>query len=541
MKFGPFAPAQVEGGILAHSLRLPDGALLRKGIRLGPEEVARLEAAGVETVTVALLEASDVPEDDAARKVARALAGPGTKARGARTGRCNLVATEAGIVTVDVATVRRVNEVHEAVTVSTLLPEAPVRPGELVATVKVIPYAVPGDVVDTCAAAACEAGAALRVEPFGRPRAVLVQTVGPGSSDAVVHRSEAVLRHRMEALGGSLTTMPTVPHAPEEIRRALGEALAVGPDLVLVLGASAVGDRHDVVPAAVRRAGGRVLRLGIPVDPGNLTLLAECGGTPVLGVPGCARSPRRNGFDWILERVVAGRSLEELDVPGLGIGGLLKETPQRPEPRRRPVEARKPRLRVAGVILAAGRSTRMGPVNKLLADVGGEPMVRRVTRTVLGVTAEPVVVVLGHEGAAVKEALEGLDVEFVENPDHGLGMATSVAAGIEAVSGRADGAMIVLGDMPWIGEGDLRALLAAFAPDEGRGICAPVVDRKRGNPIVWAARYFPDLRALEGDVGGRHLLSLYDDDVCEVAVGSEGVLRDVDTPEALDRAPSKET
>jgi len=406
-----------------------------------------------------------------------------------------------------------------------------------VATVKIIPFGVPRTVLDRCLGAAAD-GAALRVTPFRQTRAALIVTTLPGETESGHGRAPAILRRRVEALGGALESVADTTHTPEDVRRELERALATGADLVLILGSSAVGDRNDVVPAAVRAAGGEILRLGIPVDPGNLTLLARCDDIPVLGVPGCARSPRRNGFDWILERVLAGRSMQEMDLPGMGVGGLLKEPPQRPQPRRSRGgrSGRRGHSRVAAVILAAGRSTRMGAVNKLLAEVDGVPMVRRVVETVRSAALDPVTVVLGHEADRVRAALEGLPVDFVENLDHAAGMGTSVARGIAAVAGRAEGAMVVLGDMPWIGARDLEALLDAFAPEEGRGICAPVVDRKRGNPVLWAARYFPELQALEGDVGARHLLAEHEDDLVEVSVAGRGVLRDVDTPEALDAA-----
>jgi len=532
MRFGPLPPREAEGGILAHSVRLPDGTVLRKGRRIGASETEMLTGSGVPEIWVAMLDPDDVPEDEAAGRVAHALAGPGTETRTPGTGRCNVVATHAGLLTLDTGCIRGVNEIDEGVTVSTLHDAIPVQSGDLVATVKVIPFSTPAFVVDACLSAAARA-AALRVAPYRAATAALVSTTVPGTSERVLGRGEEALRQRIERLGGTLERAVRCPHDATSVASALEEAGSAGCDLLLVLGASAVGDRADVVPEAVRRADGRILRLGIPVDPGNLTLLAELGDVPVLGVPGCARSPRRNGFDWILERILAGRTLEELDVPGLGIGGLLKESPQRPSPRRARRAAR-PSPRVAGVVLAAGRSARMGNANKLLVEIDGAPMVRHVVETALAAPLEPVVVVLGHEADAVRRALTGLPVAFVENPDYRDGMSTSIARGIDAVSGACDGAMILLGDMPWISERDLTGLTDAFAPDEGRGICAPVADRKRGNPILWAARYFPELRALSGDVGARHILSMHDDDLCEVPVAGEGVLRDVDTPDALD-------
>jgi len=537
MKFGPLPPGKAHGGILAHALHLPDGSTLRKGRRLGASEVTLLERLGIAEVTVAVLEASDVSEDEAAWTVARAVAGPGTEPRPPGTGRSNVIATESGLLAVDVARIRAVNEIDESVTVSTLRPDAPVRPGTLVATVKVIPFAVPETVVDACASAASGSTSALGTEPFRSASVALVLTTVEGLSDALLRRGEAALLRRVERLGSVVSHVVRCPHDPDAVAGALHEALSAGCDLLLVLGASAVGDRTDVVPEGVHRAGGCVLRLGIPTDPGNLTLLAEVGDTAVIGVPGCGRSPRRNGFDWILERVLAGRTLQEMDVPGLGVGGLLKETSHRPQPRRARARDGVPSPRVAGVVLAAGRSARMGAANKLLQVLDGVPMVRRVAEIARRSRLNPLVVVLGHEAEAVRGALAGLPVTFVENPDYASGMSSSIACGIAAVAGATDGAMILLGDMPWVSVGDVNALLEAFEPEAGRGICAPVVDRRRGNPVVWAARYFPELRTLEGDVGARHLLTVHDDDVCEVPVAGNGVVRDVDTPEALASSP----
>lgn len=189
--------------------------------------------------------------------------------------------------------------------------------------------------------------------------------------------------------------------------------------------------------------------------------------------------------------------------------------------------------RVAGVVLAAGRSSRMGTTNKLLADIQGLPMVRRVAETALLAGLDPVVVVLGHDAGQVRSALEGLPVRLVENPAHAQGLSTSVGVGIGAVADGVDGAMILLGDMPWVSVADVRALMGAFSPAEGRSICIPVAGGRRGNPVLWSARHFVSLRALQGDVGARRLLAEHPHGVCEVIVPDDGVLRDIDTPEAL--------
>src|SRR5207247_3550875 len=164
-------------------------------------------------------------------------------------------------------------------------------------------------------------------------------------------------------------------------------AVAQGADIVFVHGASAIVDRRDVIPEAVVAAGGRVDHFGMPVDPGNLLLLGHVGDTPVLGLPGCARSPQVNGFDWVLERLVSGLPVGPREIMRMGSGGLLAEIPSRPLPRaaaspapnaKPPERAPPPGPRIAALLLAAGQSRRMGGPNKLLADIDGRPMVARV-------------------------------------------------------------------------------------------------------------------------------------------------------------------
>jgi molybdenum cofactor cytidylyltransferase len=177
----------------------------------------------------------------------------------------------------------------------------------------------------------------------------------------------------------------------------------------------------------------------------------------------------------------------------------------------------------------------MGGRNKLLVDVEGRPMVRAVVETGLAASLEPLIVVTGHEGRAVRSALAGLPVVFAENPRSEVGMSSSIACGMDALPEGASCAVVMLGDMPWVGAGDVRALVAAFDPAMGREICVPVHDRQRGNPVLWGARFFAELRALRGDVGGRALFERHGSALCEVPAGS-GVLRDVDTPAALARS-----
>jgi molybdenum cofactor cytidylyltransferase len=272
----------------------------------------------------------------------------------------------------------------------------------------------------------------------------------------------------------------------------------------------------------------------MPVDPGNLLLIGSAKGVPVLGAPGCARSPVENGFDWVLMRLLAGLKVTRAELMGMGVGGLLMEIVTRPQPRKN-LGADGER-NVAAIILAAGRSTRMGGPNKLLAELGGKPLVRIVTEQALASKAQGVIVVTGHQAEQVEKALQGLNVKFVRNSDFAEGLASSVKAGISAVPADADGAVICLGDMPLIDAHLIDRLIGTFAPDGGNLIAVPVNDGRRGNPVLWSRRFFNELMTLDGDIGARHLIAKHGEAVAEVPVEGHGAFLDIDTPEALEAA-----
>jgi molybdenum cofactor cytidylyltransferase len=277
--------------------------------------------------------------------------------------------------------------------------------------------------------------------------------------------------------------------------------------------------------------GGSIEHFGMPVDPGNLMLIGNAHGRPVLGAPGCARSPKENGFDWVLMRLLAGLPVSREDITGMGVGGLLMEIVTRPQPREEPVIDKGRSF--AAVILAAGRSTRMGGPNKLLAEITGKPLARIAAEAALESRARPVIVVTGHQGETVRSALSDLPLEFVDNPDFADGLSTSLRTGIAALPSDIDGAVVLLADMPQVDSALIDKLIAAHDPEKGALIAVPVLDGKRGNPVLWSKRFFPELTALEGDVGARHLIGKYGEAVVEVPVTGAAALTDIDTPDAL--------
>ncbi|MBM3486930.1 MAG: 4-diphosphocytidyl-2C-methyl-D-erythritol kinase [Alphaproteobacteria bacterium] len=540
MKFGPTPLDEATGAILAHSVRLPKGSF-KKGRVLTAEDVEALRAAGRESVVAARIEADDIGEDEAASRVAAACLGANIETSAAFTGRCNLFATGSGVLVVDRARIDRINLVDEAVTIATVPPFALVGPRDMLATIKVIPFAAPRGVVEACEAIAREGGPLMRVAPLAALRAGLILTASPGMKASILERTVEATRDRVQALGGSLPDDGVIRcgHDEAEVAAAIRTLLDRDTRILMISGASAIVDRRDVIPAAIVAAGGVIDHFGMPVDPGNLMLMAHHDGVPVLGLPGCARSPKLNGFDWILERLYAGLPVEREDIMRMGAGGLLKEIASRPLPRAEAVQRAEPAMaparapRIGALVLAAGQSRRMGPVNKLLADVHGKPMTAHVLDAVLASKARPVVVVLGHEADRVERALAGRPVTFMRNPDYAGGLSTSLKRGLAALPDDVDGAVVVLGDMPDVQAAHIDKLIAAYDPVEGRAICVPTFNGKRGNPVLWDRRFFRAMGEVAGDVGARHLIGESADLVCEVPVSDPGVLIDLDTPEAL--------
>ena len=531
MKFGPASPADAIGGVTVHTLR--QGALvLKKGTTIGPDEVEALTRAGVKEVVVVRLEDGDVSEDVAAASIAQAVAGEGINVERAFTGRANLFAARAGVLVVDRAAVDRINGVDEAITFATLAAYKPVVEGEMVATVKLIPFGVEAKLRDAAVAAA--GGHALRIAPYTVKRVGIISTLLPGLAQKVVEKTLRVTAERLAPAGATIMAERRVPHDETALAAAIKELLGLGAELVIVFGASAIADRRDVIPAAVTEIGGAIEHFGMPVDPGNLLLIANAGGVPVLGAPGCARSPVENGFDWVLTRLLAGLKVTRGELTIMGVGGLLMEIVTRPQPRANlAIDGDR---HVAAIILAAGRSTRMGGPNKLLAELGGKTLVRIVAEQALASKAQDVIVVTGHQAGQVEKALHGLKVKFVHNPDFAEGLASSVKVGVAAVADDAAGAVICLGDMPLISANLIDRLIEAFGPDRGNLIVVPVSDNRRGNPVLWSRRFFNELMTLDGDVGARHLIAKHNEAVVEVPVQGDGAFLDIDTPQALEAA-----
>src|SRR3954462_3925947 len=333
MKFGPASPADAIGGVTVHTLR--QGSLvLKKGTTVGPAEGEALKRAGVKEIVVGRLEDGDVSEDVAAASIARAVAGEGVNVERAFTGRANLFAARARVLGVGPAGGERINAVDEAITLATLAAFKPVVEGEMIATVKLIPFGVQKRLCDAAVTAVGES--VLRVAPYVIKRVGIVSTMLPGLAPKVIEKTLRVTAERLAPAGAAIMAERRVPHEERALAAAVKDVLGLAAELVIVFGASAIADRRDVIPAAIEHVGGTIEHFGMPVDPGNLLLIGKAGAVPVLGAPGCARSPVENGFDWVLMRLLAGIKVTRSELMGMGVGGLLMEIVTRPQPRAKP-------------------------------------------------------------------------------------------------------------------------------------------------------------------------------------------------------------
>lgn len=535
MLFSKVAVDQAEGTLLAHSMK--SGSInFKKGRQLSSADLELLRTARIEEVTVARLEEDDIHEDEAAERLARAISGTGSELTTAVTGRCNITANIHGLLVIDVDSINAVNTVDEALTVATLPAWEVVEPQQMLATIKVIPFAAPASSLHSCQSVCSTADQApLRVLPFKRKKVGLIQTSVAGMKESLLDKTLSAINHRLQQLGSPEVREIRCAHDETEVAGAVSRLAAEELDMIFISGASAIIDREDVVPAAVVRGGGHINHFGMPVDPGNLLLLATLEDKSIVGLPGCARSPKMNGFDWVLRRLCADLPVRREDITAMGIGGLLKEIPSRPLPRNQAVgqEETKRLPRVTALVLAAGQSRRMGENNKLLEEVRGQTLLQKCVDMASKSQASDCLVVTGHDAEKIRSSLEGKAVRFAHNKSYTEGLSTSLRTGLSALEENTDAAIVLLADMPEVGSDVIDQLIATYNPAEGREICVPTWQGKRGNPVLVGKEFFREIMEISGDIGARRLLGDYPDLVAEVPMKDAGVLIDIDAPQDL--------
>lgn len=337
MRFGPVPLDQAEGKILGHNIAGPDGRrAFKKGKPLTAGDVTALCHIGRKVVYVAELESDDVGENAAALRVAQVAWGGGFRISGPASGRVNSLVTTRGVLRVDAERLALINEC-DGITMATLSSHTVVQPRRLVATVKVIPFAVSESVIGRAETISAAGGPIIHLDELHACTVALILSGSPSARERIKSHFEPPLSIRLAALGSEIGVTSFVPLEGEEGEATLAETLtqqvSAGVDLIVLAGETAIMDRHDIAPRAVERAGGEVTCFGAPVDPGNLLMLAYLSDVPVLGAPGCVRSRKINVVDWVLPRLLVGDRLTRADLVALGHGGLLEEIMERPMPR----------------------------------------------------------------------------------------------------------------------------------------------------------------------------------------------------------------
>ena len=331
MKFGSIPTSDAEGTILAHGHK-SSGLVLKKGTVLSSADCVALRSAGVDSIIVARLESGDIDENEAARRIGASLAPPdsGLTAHSPFTGRVNIYCESSGLFCVSRDLIDSLNRIDSSLTISTLPSDTRVESSRLVATVKIIPFALSASLVtralDLLVAESTES--IMRVHSPISSTVGLISTTLPTLKPSTITKTESILSDRLSIWGSSLGESVRVPHTISSVSSSLSSLCSTS-DLLVVFGASAICDISDIIPSAIISSGGVIEYFGMPVDPGNLLLLGRLSGKWVIGAPGCARSPSENGFDWVLSRALCGAPLSSSYMSSLGVGGLLMEISQR--------------------------------------------------------------------------------------------------------------------------------------------------------------------------------------------------------------------
>ena len=500
MMFGPVPTGEAEGGILAHSISAA-GKRLRKGKSLTRDDVAILASAGISEVAVAKLGPGDLGEDEAAGLIAKSLlpGAGGAVASAPFTGRVNLYAETAGLVKIDTRKVLEINAVDPAITLATLPDLARVAQRSMIATVKIITYGATAEDVRT-AAALCPG--TIELKPVVRRSASLVVTTVPGQPAKLAAKGRYAVEDRLSALGIRLEESRIVGHDPASVGGALKSC---GGRLLLVLTGSATSDPRDVGPEGLRMAGGKLRRFGMPVDPGNLLFYGDLGDRPVIGLPGCARSPALNGADWVLERLACGLPLADSDFAAMGAGGLLKEIPVRPQPR------------------AAARSKSMRPVVEAVVLGGGLPAgIEGAAAAAKSSMADKVNVIAAARTQQASAGPDGgAEREEVAAPQSG-DIVELFRTGVAGLTASADAVLFIRSDRT-ADASQLSRLIAAFSPADGREICElSGADAWLGPAVLFGKRFFESLEGLQGRGGLDDLRREARDFIVEVDAGRPG-------------------
>ena len=517
MYFGEILIEKSIGNILGHTLNL-DGKKLSKGKKITSQDVKALKANGYKSIICAKSNINDIHEDKIAKNIGKLFINNTVISEDPYTGRVNLLASKSGLLNIDEKLIEKFNSTSEDVTIATLKNYSKVNKGDMIATIKIIPFYVSSKVLNKIKKLLLKKS--LLIHTFLRKKVGLILTHSKNENNKLNNISIKRISERLTKLNSSLTKVITCKHESNIIAENIKIFKNQKINLVLILGASAIVDIRDKIPKAILLSHGKIIRFGMPVDPGNLLLIGKIKNIPIIGLPGCARSPSLNGFDWVLERIIADINLSNKDIYQMGVGGLLKTIKNN--------KLNNKVYKVANIILAAGQSKRMKEINKLLININNKIMIKNIIDNAIKSNATDNIIVLGHENEKVEKII-GNNIIVSINPNYKKGLSTSLKNGISALPEDCDAAIIILGDMPKISFNLINSLIKKFDPENNINIVTPSYQGKRGNPILIGRKFFPDILNLKGDVGAKSIISNHENELFDIPQKDSSALIDIDT------------
>ncbi len=535
MKIQSLGPQDSIGAVLAQTYNLP-GKIISKGTFVTNEIVAYFKTGNVKTILCAVPEEGDIHEDEAAEAISSAIDKNHIYADKASTGRVNFKSQSLCLVRYDRDFIKEVNLVDESIAFSIVEHNQLLAEGDLIATLKIIPFFMKKKYVDRVIKILAK-DEFFKIHSLKKKEVILIQTCFEWQKKSIFTATSNVTKARLEALGCSLNKEKLISHDYDTLRFAIRSSVKNGPEVLLISGASAITDRSDYIPKAILSEGGEIIQYGLAVDPGNLLLIGKVDNTTIIGLPGCARSPKLNGFDWVLQLLMADIPINREELADMGAGGLLMEIASRPLPRALARSVSKREKKVMGVILAAGNSTRMGKDNKLLKNVGGAPLIRNTAVEMLKSDLDTCSIVLGYQSDKVAAVIKDLDIRLILNPMWEEGQASSLRAAINTLDETYSDLLIMLGDLPGIKSSHINSIIEEHLLIDNRKskITIPSFKGQKGNPVIWGRSFFHDLSNLEGDVGGRTLFSEHPAAINILEMDDPWVVKDADTPEDFEK------
>jgi len=518
MYFGKITVENTFGNILAHTINVGDKKF-SKGKVILKKDITHLKNNGFDSIICAVADKKDIHEDKIAKLIAKCFINKSTIMEEPFTGRVNIIANHSGLLVIDKKLVNKFNAISEETTIATLSNYLKVNKGDILATIKIIPFYVKGVILQKIKT--IKLNKVLTVHPFKHRKVGLILTHNIKENSKLNAISVKRITARLEALNSKLYKVSTCKHDSLLISKNIKVMTKEKIDILLILGASAIVDINDKIPEAIKLCKGKIIRFGMPVDPGNLLLLGKIKNISVIGLPGCARSPNINGFDWVLERLIANYKITNNDISDMGVGGLLKTQNKKKKLNKN--------YNFNNIILAAGQSKRMKKNNKLLMKYKDQSILSHVITASSKSKATKTIIVLGHQNELIEKHINDLDIIVANNSTYKKGLSSSLKKGISALPEDCDAAIIMLADMPKIKPELINNLIDNYDPLNNKCIVAPSYKGKRGNPILIGRKFFPDILNLQGDMGAKNILDKNSNNIYFIPQSDSSILIDIDT------------